>query len=857
MWTTSQPLNAKISPRPARLAYLIPEQPSDELLDAVIAECLSRWGGRRTPIIPTDGDQISPAYWALLDLWDADIIYSYIRLSEGMENRIYDLFAPSEIRIHGGLVDHADAHGFRPDYEDNYSFVSSLSLLPAFARFAQVAGAKLPDIVDKERWAEEDRDLDDTFGFVSNNSGGTLSLPHARRLTLRSKRHRSEEAGQFSTNKVSYVDNIEEFVATIAKGRSVLTLSRLADTLCPHLHHLTHGKERWDDHLTIVIGDGTHDRLLFWNAQHRYPALNIGDDIPVLRFSPKRFESGPPDWLMDWIAVRNHRSLNGIQVPQTILRSCSIANDRLNEIAGELSANGMVMVSSEHHPNPCLFESCEHWTSGNRVGTVAKTFPSIWTHPRVSKGARVHFQNNQFEVPLAPPWHIDNFVFSSLSRGIWAVDLTIERTEDHSRFANPRDVWKFPRRLRLEQAIGFENYARDIFALLPPARPTENGDLTIWDSASWTRPVLSLPSDYDAFVSSIARLPPGSPSTLRGYESGSRDLRFDRVMISDKGRDLLGVLQFFQSLPEALDFLTDRFWLDVINRLSPEETALKEKNIRKVAEKLKNLAETDTQSATDYESLAGHALHLATRSLASQVQQLKVANFDELRSWAIPDRGNKVSQALNTSTTYLRNRLFLLQGFRWVCSFCQHHNWVPLEGLAAISLCEICRKSESSPVSGSLHFRLNAFVQHAFASSSAQGPVIWCLEQLAHRAAWSFSFAPALLLDDDEGDLDIVANVDGKVYMVEVKSSFSNVGARIMKQLNNIAVKLRPDVVMLAVKKNKPNDAEFLKLIAALQKDLQDLDVQFELLTLDSARPREAGHEIAAPGTKKMNWSEW
>jgi hypothetical protein len=857
MWTNPQPLNAKISSRPARLAYLIPEHPSGALLDALIAESLSRWGGRRTPLIQTDGKSIAPADWALLDLWDADIIYSYVRLSETLKNRLYSRFAPSEIRTHEGLADHEDTHDLRPDYTGNFSLVSSLSLLPFFARRAQAEGTELPEIVDKERWTDEDSDLDDTFGFVSNSHVGLSLLPYARRLSLRPKQERAQGGRRFNANEVSYVEDAEEFVAIIAKRRSVLTLSRLADMLCPHLHHLARGHEGWDDHLTIVIGDAVDDRLLFWNAQHRYRAVGGTDDLPVLRLSRKRFENGPPDWLKEWIAVRNYRHLDGNQAPRTVLRSCSLPKERL----------GMVMVSSEHHANPCLFESCKRWTSESREGTLEMAFPSIWAHPRVKRGTRVRFQDNQFEVPLAPPWHVDNFSSSTLSRGVWAVDLTIDRTEDHSRFTHRHHVWKFPRRLRMETAVGFENYVSDgMLVVPPPPRPTENGDLTIWDAADWTRPVLTLPSDYYGFVSTIARLPPGSPQAIRAHESKSSDTRFNSVGVSDKGRDLLGVFQLFGSLPEALVFLTDPFWLEVIDRLSPEEPARKKRNVRELAANLNELVEKDAQGAPDYERVARRALSLAARSFASQPQQLKSASFDQLQGWAIAeqgqDRGNKITQQLIKSVTYLRDRGFLLQGFHWTCSFCQHHNWMPLEGLAAVSSCEICRKSKSSPVAGSLDFRLNPFVHHAFASTSAQGPVIWCMKELAHRATWSFAFAPALNLYRSgrtvpETDLDLVANVDGKVYFVEVKSSFAGVEAKVLNQLKCLGVELRPDVIMLAVKANRPDDGELAKILAELGKELQIYDVRFELLTLDRAGQPEVGGEIALPLAKKMTWSAW
>jgi hypothetical protein len=509
MWTTSKSLNAKICPRPARIAYLLPEEPSEVLLDILIAESLSRWGGRRTPLIPTNGKSIAPGYWALLNLWDADIIYSYVALSEEMEKRLFCIFAPSEVRLHEKLTDHEDAYGLRPDYTGNFQFLSSLSLLPIFARRSQIRGGELPEIVDKERWVETDRDLEDSFGFVSSSYNDFSLLPYSRRLSLRPKPD-AQIAQRFrEPNEISYVENIESLVEIIAKRRDLLTLSRLSDMLCPHLRDLTHGREGWNDRLTIVIGDQIPDRLLFWNAQHRYPALNGLDDIPVLRLSPKRFKNGSPEWLKNWIAVRNHRHLDGNQAPKTVLRSCSLPKEELDAIAATLGDKRRVIISCEHDPDPNLFDTGKSHTRNNWKELMSQ-FSSMWTHPAENRQSSIRFQNNHFELPLAPPWHVRDFSLSGPTSGVWAVDLCIQRTEDHSFYE--QHVWKWPRRLRLEQSIGFENYASGAhLQVLPPLpRPTEHGDLTIWDCASWNRPTLHLPSDYQAFAGALARYVSGS-----------------------------------------------------------------------------------------------------------------------------------------------------------------------------------------------------------------------------------------------------------------------------------------------------------------------------------------------------------
>jgi len=376
---------------------------------------------------------------------------------------------------------------------------------------------------------------------------------------------------------------------------------------------------------------------------------------------------------------------------------------------------------------------------------------------------------------------------------------------------------------------------------------------------------LNLPSDYHAFAGALARYVSGSVEERKALELNLPRRRFDRVSISDKGRDLLGVFQFFQSLPEALAFLTNQFWLDVIRRLSPEEPVNNKKSIRELTGKLQDLVRQGTPESLDLESLAKRTLSLAARSFASQREQAKWAGFEKLSSWAAQVTGqnqSKIQNRLIESVTYLRDRDFLWQGFGWRCSFCQHHNWVALERLSPIATCEICRKSQSSPVSGSLHFRLNPFVQHAFASTSGQEPVIWCLDQLARRAMSSFAFAPTLNVyrpgrSNPETDLDLVAAIDGEVYVVEVKSSFAGMEVEVLEQLQRLADELRPNVVMLAIKANRSDDAACGQMIKAFEQNFSIPDVRFELLTLDRADRSTRYDKIALPNGKQLKWSAW
>jgi hypothetical protein len=870
MWTTNRTLSAKVLPRPAKIAYLVPEKPSHELLDEVIGESLSRWGGRRTPIIPTNGSDICEPYWKLLDYWDADIIYAFCELSEKLQDRLYYSFAPSELIVHYDLV--SEQPNYRPNYYGNYRFLSSLSLLPGFDRQPFSLEPVTPEILDNEFWTDDVRDFADSFGFLLRSCVSEHVNPHATRVSVRPK-PLTNQARQSHERETKYFETVEQWIDAIAERPQTLMLSRLADTLCPTLKCWSDYQSGWNNHLTVVIGDEPSDRLLSWHAQHRYSGLNLFDDIPILRVSPTRLQAGIPDWLLAWITKRNCRHLDQNHMKRTILRSCSLPAPKLEAIATEIRERAkFIFIGTEQYDDP----------SAVFTGETDREAPGQWSFPN-TKAIELRFTANELDLPMVSPSHLPDQKPAQLVHGIWAVNLTIDRLEDHSQFDNQPHVWTFPRRLRLEQSVKLENYAKDLAARFsqvrpPPPRPSREGDLTIWESAGWTRPVLILPNDFAAFSKAISEIPHESPEMQRRLKAAGPDrhqvfpFRFSDVSISDKGRDLLGVLQFFDSLPEALMYLNDQFWIRTITRLLPEELEEKKKYVKEISKLIADSLPTDKDTQFDGSLIAKRALQLAAQSYSSQ--QIKTYTFETLLSDAKEfstveqDRGDQLKHELVSSVTHLRNNGFLWQGFWWKCGMCEHENWLSLERLTSVSSCEICRRGKSSPVDGNLHFRLSPFVQHAFAASSSQGPVLWCLEQLATRAhlsdfrrkTKSFSFAPALnLFTDSETqpwtDIDITANVNGQIVLVEVKKSWAGVTQKTLNQLYDLGHKLRPNVVLLAVQSNLPEN-DFLENLQMLRRNLSEDDVMFAWIT-PNEETESTFFSLALPYSRKMTWSAW
>lgn len=859
VWTTRRSKKAIILPRPVRIAYLIPSVPSYELLDVLFDEAMSRWGGRRTPIIPSDGTDLHPDYWELLTLWDADVLYSYIDLTENLHLRLAHQLGSFEISVHRGEVDY-----LRPRLGTNDKSLSSASVLPIFARWHALRAQSLPRVLDKERHVLAPRDLADLFGFASSSLSDFTILPHGHRVSLRPPN--DEYAPRFgSAEEITYIENLEDLETRLANERGLLCMAQMCDMFAPCLSSMRAHRMKWDEHLSLVVGDEVSDRLLFWNGIHRYNSLVEAGATQLLRISPTRFANGLPDWLKRLCsAPRNRRHLHGNAAPQTVVRTCSVDAAVLERIAAEIGAAGPNMSSTARHGTETLFEPLQEHGRTNERGHGQMIFLSSWQGAAPKAEGQVRFERDEFEVPLTLPYHLKEATPGPTTRGAWIADLRIDRNEDHSAYESVPHRWMFPRRLRLDAAVRVDNYGNDAFALPPRVRPTEQGDLAIWDALSWKRPLISMPSDLKAFSEAVGVHHLNTPLASRAGAGLGVAYRFSPVQVSDKGRDLLGVLQLFRSLPEALIFLISPFWLSVVRRLIPTEAGENPQRVRELVEDLRHAFEQGGD-AIDFDRLAQRTLEKTAawrRGKSKDAASMSYWNLVETVPREL--RENQWQMELERSVQYLRDRGFLRQGYEWSCEVCQHPNWVHLDNIVPILNCEICRVEHSSPVCGdkNVHFRLNPFVAAAFSPSSSQGPVAWTIARLASHASWSLMFAPALDIwrpgdRDRYTDIDVLASVDGKVYLLEVKRSFAGVDEREAERLLELARVLRPDFAGFAVERPRAECQLEAGFHERIERGLATVDVRYLMWASDDTDRPAAPFEIPSAFGREMDWSAW
>src|SRR5271156_4744442 len=90
--------------RPLRIAYLVDtDDCPDALLDSIFAEAYGRWGGRRTLIIPSKAEGIDTRYNDWLLYFDADVIYSFVNLSDHAVSAIHEAYCPAILIRHSSM----------------------------------------------------------------------------------------------------------------------------------------------------------------------------------------------------------------------------------------------------------------------------------------------------------------------------------------------------------------------------------------------------------------------------------------------------------------------------------------------------------------------------------------------------------------------------------------------------------------------------------------------------------------------------------------------------------------------------------------------------------------------------------
>ena len=388
--------------RPIRVAYLVNlAQCHDELLNAVFAECYSRWGGRRSLIVPATEEGIDPDYDKWLGMFDADVFYSYVSLSEGAVEAIHERYAPAVLVKHRAL----DA---KVDERRRYKVELPISGLPSLSVFAAYRS---------RRWGFDgaptdvrtfDSYLSETTAPFTEENFGVLSSSYSNvhfvrnfpelyaQITLISQAMLDDKRLGRESHSEYFTDEIA-LLRTLSEKRFIIPLSNLSEMFSEYLSVDNNHKA---DGLSVVVGDTPEDRILFWNFRHHSERLRVGE-VSDLRIPTSRLDDDDFWACMGSIIERRapYESTGGQKV--VWVRSCSLSKEELSPYAERLRTSqrfASVRIDDTEGLSQFIPTFRQDRDYGFRTGAMFGSQP---------KGAATsEFEGARFQMPLAQPWHL-------------------------------------------------------------------------------------------------------------------------------------------------------------------------------------------------------------------------------------------------------------------------------------------------------------------------------------------------------------------------------------------------------------------------------------------------------------------
>ncbi|MDP3049690.1 MAG: hypothetical protein Q8N12_09745 [Thermodesulfovibrionales bacterium] len=809
----SQPLHknieVKATNRPVKIAYLVPydESPTTHwILDAVFHESYTRWGGARTLIIPTNNSSfLSEEYDKWLQFYDPDFIYTYVDLEQSLIEKIAHSCCPIAF-MSNKESDITRWQDYLPDWGVYFKPISALSTIhsPHVGYHSMPWAEREPKITIVTQYSEvsEERFIADNFGTAFNlhmNPNPIQGLFETLCLVPNDLDERTIAGTRRSTS-------ITDIVAQIANRKAV----PIANLAMAHGHAIPRVQPySWSNNFNLFMGDTCLDRIHFWNARS-FLTDYIGVPGALI---VKKIQIEDADFINQLGQFLNNHNFLGQSSGQAkvTIRSFSHSIEELKLIQDRLQkcTFNRVFLTKEYNipPIPSAKDFKNYYHSGSADVTTFKLSETI---NKIQAKEPEHFA-------FTPPQ------FRGINEGQWIVELEIERHNNlESRFVNVVDTWMPPRRHKAVRAFtnNLGKVSKNHRLALMPSRGTHPlGSVQIRKEYSYS---LFLPDDESFFHSLVLETVNHSTEDLRStLTRGS----YKGLSISDKGQNLRGVISMFDSLSEASECLTNKFWRQIIRH---------QKTNKKNASNNKN---ADEKIDISYELIKKEDEESGIKKCLKGLYDIGVENGkddkrfpDNIFSWdklfaflpndlkfkeqlkgklRFNDMGN-VREYLKANFTdtleFLINKKIFYQVHQWRCLYCGHSNTLAFDHVKRTNNCEICDTKYFAPIDIEWKYKINDFVYRSM-HKHTELPVLWALNYLKERTMHnSFYYLPEVDLFPDydnserKHEIDILCMLDGKFYAVEVKLSangFTEKPDIIEKFIKKISL-IRPDVALLA-----------------------------------------------------------
>jgi len=786
------PYSIYVNKRPLRVSFLIEDKPESlAIIDTILAYNRDRWGGRYNPIVITDGQALTDAWWSLLEAVDPDVVTSFVTLSDGLVSSI-------ERRISPYLIQQPD----RREQEDGHWRIDlhnhGLSLLPTplNVRMASWAIGESSLVLFETDWKKTDPLIK---RFTEWNFGGYSHPIQAVSRALEGVRTQPYPV----LDAASLVTPLTE-LSTFRAFTYPIQLCSVPNEALPPVDY-----DRFGEMFHVVIGDSPTDVAYFWNRPATTPQwsrtyLNQVW-LPLGLATNAQLTTALSSWL------QRSADPNGNYQGRIRFVSLSLSQERLQEVVQPLTCELRVFRDVTALPEiqpPKISEGFSGPPGRDKMDLYRAT------------GTTERLTLQEPDVLQGP----------SLGEH-WMADLYIEfRPERYPTISGRPLWWQLPRLNGLASQM-FRRPSRILRTRYPSVlmkRGEPRLDIALLDDISVFAMLAALPNQ--SYYTRDARQEKTLPGRTPYYQARR----------SEKGRYLSGLLDLFGGLHPATSSLEERYWRRMFDLLSGRTAHTDAERLKEVGNALrKRLGANRAQFYEDDKAmtwLTNRVLKVA-RSLPASSRDLEFRVFEEHAKQEMEDFNARraghepwvYSQAdLLGALAGLTERGVLLMGVQARCPSCGYRAWHHIDEAKQTLRCGGCNAAFPMPPEPRWHYRLNSLARAAHAEHGLL-PVVLVLGQLLMDARSAFLFAPCLdLFETDDkrpvGDLDIAVILDGQFVIGEVKQSRDLFDEATFATMEGVARRLLPDILLFASMDREPT-VLIAKEIARLSEVLRPLSI--------------------------------
>jgi hypothetical protein len=725
-----------------------------------------------------------------LEIYDADVVYSYTSLSYKTVQLIEKFNSPASLKEHDfGRDDHTVLF---PNISYSFSPISSISTIHSPSLFIGLFRTNQSEnikIITQHDPSESDRFITDNFGNQISHSNVLHEVPGLFQTVCLTPE------GIPTTHSVGTerVSSIQDVLNRLEK-REVYPVSRLAAIHCDDMSIIN--SSRLNSRFNIVIGETVQDRILFWGLRHHYNQSN--SCLGCMIFAPHELNDDLARALGGYL---NNNNFTGNGNQHASLRSHSLSATELEKFKE--------MIQPHTYNTINVFGDYMRDAIPNDVERP-------YIHSFDADSHQIQISENISSSKIERPRHLVYIPskYSSHALGEWCVEASIDRHNNLSRYSNIVDSWLLPRRSYISRVFG-KSCTRISRSKLPVFKlgevPTPFNNLSPNKFATLD---ISLPED----ISVISNLVKGKGSyDVNDERHILLTSNVDYINVSSPGKNLNGVISKFDSLIDASSYLTNKSWREVFAKY--KENSSMSDGIFKTGQLFGAIPRGEKIAETIKNSLS-----LKTKKDASQYW---TACFKD---------------ALNE----LIERDVFFPVYTWSCKYCGHQNCRTIELLKRVNQCDICEKKHSVLIDDHFKwkYRLNKFVHNTLHENDGL-PVLWGLSFLQQRSgADSFYYLPQTNIHYDKqrnNEIDLIGVMDGIFFIGEAKRSadYFLIDDREKNKFIDVVNEIFPDLavlVFLQYSEDDSNDVSIGRQIEQFKKDFHermDSDVQLDILVAD------------------------